>query len=227
MASARGVGERGRARDEYDAISRALPLLDAARSPGTTLRVSAYISWMGTSCYAAMLQRAGVLTEAAEGAAWSGATTGITRSGRRGGSCRVTQDTASRTAAPSPCQSNKHFDLLLRVFLSPHMAPTQAAVEEKDDEEERTPQVCPRRSWASPSPRREGDSRQALVAATVGGHKSGAGVLEYLIGRGRSRPGTSRQGGDLHNGQHDASGRPGARGSGGLGLGCLVADKGM
>ena len=52
--------------------------------------------------------------------------------GRRGGSCRVTQDTASRTAAPSPCQSNKHFDLLLRVFLSPHMAPTQAAVEEKD-----------------------------------------------------------------------------------------------
>jgi hypothetical protein len=80
VASARGVGERGRARDEYDAISRALPLLDAAGSPGTTLRVSAYISWMGTSCYAAMLQRAGVLTEAAEGAAWSGATTGITRS---------------------------------------------------------------------------------------------------------------------------------------------------
>ena len=71
MASARGVGERGRARDEYDAISRALPLLDAAGSPGTTLRVSAYISWTGTSCYAAMLQRAGVLTAAAEGAAWS------------------------------------------------------------------------------------------------------------------------------------------------------------
>ena len=147
--------------------------------------------------------------------------------GRRGGSCRVTQDTASRTAAPSPCQSNKHFDFLLRVFLSPHMAPTQAAVEEDDEEEERTPQVCRRRSWASPSPRREGDSRQALVAATVGGHKSGAGVLEYLIGRGRSRPGTSRQGGDLHHGQHDASGRPGARCSGGLGLGCLVADKGI
>ena len=32
------------------------------------------------SCYAAMVQRAGVLTAAAEGAAWSGATTGITRS---------------------------------------------------------------------------------------------------------------------------------------------------
>ena len=84
-----------------------------------------------------MLQRAGVLTAAAEGAAWSGATTGITRSGRRGGSCRVTQDTASRTAAPSPFQSKKHSGLLLRVFLSQHVAPTQVAVEEDDDKEEK------------------------------------------------------------------------------------------
>ena len=156
MASSRGVGERGRARDEYDAISRALPLLDATGSPGTTLHVSEYISWTDTSCYSAMLQRAGVLTAAAEGAAWSGATTGIIRSGRRGGSCRVTQDTAPRTAAPSPCQSNKHLDLHLRVFLSPFVAPTQAAVEDEDDEEEKDAAGMPATVLGRPIPPAQG-----------------------------------------------------------------------